>query len=55
MPSQELNSRPLDYKSDALSTELLGHTSEMAQYNKKKTKLDFINAWADSANAWSLM
>ena len=35
-PSRELNSRPLDYKSDALSTELLGHTSEITQYNKKK-------------------
>ena len=55
MLSRELNSQPLGYKSDALSTELLGHTSEMPQYNKKKTKLYFINAWADSAHAWSLM
>ena len=31
-----LNSRPLVYKSDALSTELLGQTSEMTQYNKQK-------------------
>ena len=36
MPSQELNSQPLDYKSDALSTELLRQTSEMAQYDKTK-------------------
>ena len=35
-PSRELNSRPLDYKSDALSTELLGQTCEMTQYNKRK-------------------
>ena len=40
MPSQELNSRPLDYKSDALSTELLGQTSEKTQYNK--TNLNYI-------------
>ena len=31
----DLNSRPLDYKSDALSTELLGQTSEITQNNKK--------------------
>ena len=40
MPSWELNSRPLDYKSDALSTELLGQTSEKTQYNK--TNLNYI-------------
>ena len=34
MPSQELNSQPLAYKSDALSTELMGQASEMTQYNK---------------------
>ena len=34
MPSRELNSQPLAYKSDALSTELLGQASEMTQYNK---------------------
>ena len=34
VPSLELNSWPLDYKSDDLSTELLGQTSEMTQYNK---------------------
>ena len=36
VPSRELNSRLLDYKSDALSTELLGQTSEKTQYNNKK-------------------
>ena len=40
MPSRELNSQPLDYKSDALSTELLGQTSEMTQYNN--TNLNYI-------------
>ena len=40
MPSFELNSQSLDYKSDALSTELLGQTSVKTQYNK--TNLNYI-------------
>ena len=40
MPSRELNSRPLDYKSDALSNELLGQTSKMTQYGN--TNIDYI-------------
>ena len=39
-PSQELNSQPLDYKSDDISTELLGPTSEKTQYSK--TNLNYI-------------
>ena len=35
-PGQELNSWPLAYKSDALSTELLGQASEMGKYNKRQ-------------------